>query len=145
MRELVIAQQVLVKMLGRETLITRAIQPFDLLLAVTRNPFGRRLAKPAVQQPGLAICLETNTPATERPLGDAKQLSGFDLVEFSQFIAAQNTPELDHSHTLKGFVQRIQALSKEPSITGQIVCYLNRTYRVLPTDELFSLARVLRL
>jgi hypothetical protein len=29
--------------------------------------------------------------------------------------------------------QSDQALSKEPSITGQIVCYLNRTYRVLPT------------
>ena len=48
----------------------------------------------AVQQPSLAICLETNTPATERPLGDAKQLSGFDLVEFSQFIAAQKLRNL---------------------------------------------------
>ena len=103
MRELVVTQQMLVKMLGCETLITRAIQPFDRLLAVTRNPLGRRLAKPAVQQSGLAICLETNAPATERPLGDAKQFSGFDLVEFSRLIAAQDTPELDHSHTLKGF------------------------------------------
>ena len=39
MRELVVTQQMLVKMLGCETLITRAIQPFDRLLAALRRPY----------------------------------------------------------------------------------------------------------
>src|SRR5882757_10996918 len=118
----------LVKMLGRETLIARAIQPFDLLLAVTRHPFGRRLAKPAIHQPGLALRLEANAPTAKRPFGDAEQLSRFDLVEVGRFIAAQNTPKLDHSHTLKGF---------RPAHPGspQRAQY-HRTDRVLPKPDI---------
>src|SRR3954468_20218131 len=72
-------------------------------------------------------------PAAKRPLRDAKQISRIGLSEFARFIPIQYAPELDHSHTLKGFRTAHPWPSKGPSITGQIVRYLNRTYHVLST------------
>src|SRR3954463_1640936 len=72
-------------------------------------------------------------PAAKRPLRDAKQISRIGLGEFARFIPIQYAPELDHSHTLKGFRTAHPRPSKGPSITGQIVRYLNRTYHVLST------------
>src|SRR3954462_6904101 len=74
-------------------------------------------------------------PAAKRPLRDAKQISRIGLGEFARFIPIQYAPELDHSHTLKGFRTAHPWPSKGPSITGQIVCYLNRTYHALSTSK----------
>src|SRR3954469_24038816 len=72
-------------------------------------------------------------PAAKRPLRDAKQISRIGLGEFARFMPIQYAPELDHSHTLKGFRTAHPWPSKGPSITGPIVRYLNRTYHVLST------------
>src|SRR4051794_8264676 len=82
-------------------------------------------------------------PAAKRPLRDAKQISRIGLGEFAQFMPIQYAPELDHSHTLKGFRTAHPWPSKGPSITGQIVRYLNRTYHVLSTRVLVAVAEAL--
>src|SRR3954469_3614957 len=74
-------------------------------------------------------------PAAKRPLRDAKQISRIGLGEFARFMPIQYAPELDHSHTPKGFRTAHPWPSKGPSITGQIVRYLNRTYHVLSTQS----------
>ena len=76
---------------------------------------------------------EDANPPTECPLGDAEQRCRIHLVEFAGFITLEYAPELDHAHTLQGFRTAHQGSPKSPSTTGQIVCYLNRTYHVLPT------------
>src|SRR4051812_33302844 len=83
-------------------------------------------------------------PAAKRPLRDAKQISRIGLGEFARFMPIQYAPELDHSHTLKGFRTAHPWPSKGPSITGQIVRYLNRTYHVLSTGTRSRLSRVVR-
>src|SRR4029077_16781424 len=55
--EAVVPHQMLVEMLDRETLIALAIKPLHLLGPVGRDPLARRLAEPAVQEPGLALLL----------------------------------------------------------------------------------------
>src|SRR4051794_8427480 len=82
-------------------------------------------------------------PAAKRPLRDAKQISRIGLGEFARFMPIQYAPELDHSHTLKGFRTAHPWPSKGPSITGQIVRYLNRTYNVLSTPGQQFLAEVI--
>ena len=93
----------LVKMLGREALITLAIQSLDLMFAINRNPFARRLAEPTIQQTRLAVVLKPLTPTAKRPLVDAQQLRRFQLIELRRLVAAQNVQKPDHTHTLKGF------------------------------------------
>ena len=68
--EIVSAYQVLVKVLGRETLVAAAIQRFHLHFPVKRNPFARRFAKPQVVQAFFALFLKTLPPAPERPLAN---------------------------------------------------------------------------
>ena len=50
----------------REAAAARSANPFDLLLVVGWNPFGRGTAETAVQQTGLAVVL----PAAEGRLAD---------------------------------------------------------------------------
>ena len=95
--------QMLVKMLGREALITLAIQSLDLVRAINRNPLARRLAKPTVQQTSLAVVLKALTPATKRPLINAEQFRSFHLIEFRRLIATQNAQKPHHTNPLKGF------------------------------------------
>jgi hypothetical protein len=102
-REIVLRHQMLVKMLGREALITLAIQSFDLMFAINRNPLARRLAEPTIQQTRLAVVLKALTPTAKRPLVDAQQLRRFQLIELRRLVAAQNVQKPHHTHTLKGF------------------------------------------
>ena len=68
--EIVSAYQMLVKVLGRETLVALAVQPLHFRLGVKRNPFARRFAKPQVVQAFFALFLKTLAPAPERPLAN---------------------------------------------------------------------------
>ena len=52
-----VLHQVLVKMLDREALVALAIKPLHFLRPVRRDTPPRRLAKPTVQKPGLAVLL----------------------------------------------------------------------------------------
>ncbi len=113
--ETVAAHQVLVKVLRREPAVTHTIQPLDLLLPVDRNPLPRRPTKPPVQKTGRPALFVALLPTTECPLADPKQLRRFALVEFARFIPLQHAPELDHSHTLKGFRPAHPGSQKEPS------------------------------
>jgi hypothetical protein len=92
-----------VEMLGRKTAIAGAIQRFVLSLTVHRHTLARDMPQPAAKQPRLAALVIPDAPATKRPLTDAQQLSRLQLIELARFIATQNTPKLDQSHTLKGF------------------------------------------
>jgi hypothetical protein len=57
------------------------------------------------------------------------------LTELRRFVTVENAQELDHPHTLSGFRPAHSISPKGQGITGQIVRYLNRSYRVLPTHE----------
>src|SRR5271166_6433673 len=128
--EVVPRHQMLVKMLGGEAQVTLAIQSLDLIRAIDRNPLARRFAEPTIQKPGLAVVLKPLTPTSKRPLVDTKQLRCLHLVELRRLIAAQNVQKPHHTHTLKGFRPAHQIPRKGADATGQIVCYLRRTYHV---------------
>jgi hypothetical protein len=99
----VIADKVFVEMTGRKPTVARPIEPFDLVLAINRDPSARYPAEPPVQQPGIPSLFVGMASAAERSFADAQQLRRFDLIEFARFIAIQNTPEFDYTHTLVGF------------------------------------------
>jgi len=130
-----ILHQMLVKMLRREAGVARAVKRFHLVRTVNRNPLAGCLAQPPVQQTRLAILFVALTPAPERPFTDTQELRRLQLVELQSLVPAQNIQKLHHSHTLKGFRPAHHVPPKGHEITGQIVCYINRTYRVLPTQS----------
>jgi hypothetical protein len=57
------------------------------------------------------------------------------LTELHRFVTAQNAQKLDHPHTLSGFRPAHSISPKGQEFTGQIVRYLKRSYRVLPTGD----------
>src|SRR5713101_5920803 len=129
----VVVHQMLVKMLCREAAVPAAIKRFHLNLLLGRHPFPRHLAKPPVQQTRLAVFLVTLTPTPKCPLANTQKLRRFQLTELRGLVPTKNIQELDHSHTLMGFCPAHSNPNQRDQNTGQIVCYLNRTYRVLPT------------
>ena len=131
--EAVVLHQMLVEMLDRKTLVALAIEPLHFLRPIARNPPARRLAEPPVQKPGLAFLLVTARPAPERPLAHPKQLGRLLLVQLRRFPAVENVQKHRHAHPLKGFRPAHPTPPKGAGPTGQIVRYLNRTYRLLPT------------
>jgi hypothetical protein len=66
--KIMIAPEMLVKMLGREARVTRPVKRFHLRLPVDRNPLAGGLAQPPVEKPGIAIVRVPLAPAAERPL-----------------------------------------------------------------------------
>src|SRR5271166_3402323 len=82
------------------------------------------------------------TPTSKRPLVDTKQLRCLHLVELRRLVASQNVQKPHHTHTLKGFRPAHQIPRKGADATGQIVCYVIRTYRVLATKSRLLLAKV---
>ncbi len=123
-----IAHETLVKMLRREARVTRPVKRFHLRLPVDGDPLAGSPSKPPVENPGIAIVLVPLAPVPERPLTDPQKLRCFRLAELRRYVTAQNVQKLDHPHTLSGFRP---AHPNPPKPTGQIVCYLNRIYRVL--------------
>ena len=101
---------------------------------------GTRLptaANPAVQQPGLALLLVTTAPTAERPAPPCPAILPPPVGSVqTPPSGARHIHELRHTNTLSGFRQ---AHPPEPPgwepATGQFVCYLNRSYRLLPTPE----------
>ena len=129
----VVLDQMLVEVLDREALVALAIKPLDLLRPVGRNPPARRLAEPPVDEPGLAVLLVSPRPAPERPLAHPEQLGRLRLVELRRFPAVKKRQKPRHAHSLLGFPPAHPDPPKRAGLTGQIVRYLNRTYRVLAT------------
>ena len=139
--EAVILDQMLVEMLDRKTLVALAIKPLNLLRPVRRNSPARRLAEPAVNEAGLALLLVTARPAAERPLAHPKQLGRLFLVQLRRFPAVEKIQKHRHAHPLQGLRPAHPTPPKGAGLTGQIVRYLNRTYRLLPTLTPKTLAR----
>jgi hypothetical protein len=135
-REPVSAHQMFVEMPRREALIAHPIQALDLLAPVHRHPTTRRLADPTVQQTRLTFLFVATAPTPEGPFANTQQLRRLLLVQLRRVPAAKYVPELQHTNTLSGFRQAHPRPPKRPGLTGQIVCYLNRTYRVLPTPRI---------
>jgi hypothetical protein len=131
--EAVIPHQMLVEVLDREALVALAIKPLNLLSPVRRDPLARRLAKPPVNEAGLAFLLVTARPAAERPLAHPEQLRRLFLIELRRFPPVKKIQKHRHAHPLKGFRPAHPTPPKGARLTGQIVRYLNRTYRLLPT------------
>ena len=129
----VILHQMLMEVLDGETLVALAIERLHLLGPVDRNPLARRLAEPLVQKPRLALLIAPVAPAPKRPLAHPKQLRRLLLIQLRQFPAALDVQKHRHAHPLKGFRPAHPNPPKRARPTGQIVRYLNRTYRVLPT------------
>ena len=133
--EAVVLHQMLVEVLDREALIALAVEPLHFLRPVRRNPPARRLAEPAVHKAGLAGLLVAARPAPERPLAHPKQLGRLFLVQLRRFPAVEKVQKHHHAHSLSGFRPAHPTLPKRAGLTGQIVRYLNRTYRVPPTKS----------
>src|SRR5580693_856262 len=131
--EAVVLDQMLVEMLDREALVALAIEPLHLLGPIGRDPFARRLAKPPVDEARLALLLVSPRPAPERPLAHPEQFGRLLLAQLRRFPAAEKIQKHRHAHPLKGFRPAHPTPPKRAGSTGQIVRYLNRTYRVLPT------------
>ena len=125
----------LVEMLDREALVALAIEPLHFLSLVRRDTPPRRLAEPQIDKPGFALLLVTARPAPERPLAHPKQLGRLLLVQLRRFPAVEKVQKHHHAHSLSGFRPAHPTLPKGARPTGQIVRYLNRTYRLLPTHE----------
>ena len=68
--KIVLLHQMLMKMLGRETRVTRAIQRLHLIAPVRRNPLARGLTQPPIKLASFALILKTLTPAPHRPLAN---------------------------------------------------------------------------
>src|ERR1700733_6819629 len=87
--ETMVLDEMLVEMLDREALVALAVEPLHFLRPVPRNPPARRLAEPAVDEPGLAFFLVAARPAPERPLRHPKQLGRLRLVQLRRFPTAE--------------------------------------------------------
>ena len=131
--EAMILDEMLVEGLDREALVALAIKPLHFFRPIARDPLARRLAEPAIDEPGLAFLLISARPAPERPLRHPEQLGRLFLVQLRQFPTAQKIQKHRHAHPLRASVRRIPTPPKGAGPTGQIVRYLNRTYRVLRT------------
>jgi hypothetical protein len=83
--------ETMVERLDREALVTLAIKPLHRLGPVNRNPLARRLAEPAVDEPGLALLLIAPRPAPERPLAHPEQLRRLLLIELRRFPAEEES------------------------------------------------------
>src|ERR1700677_712777 len=131
--EAVVLHQMLVEVLDREARVALAIEPLHILRPISRAPLARRLAKPPVDEAGLALLLVAPRPAPERPLAHPEQLGRLLPVQLRRFPAAEKIQKHRHAHPLKGFRPAHPHPPKGLGLTGQIVRYLNRTYRLLPT------------
>ena len=78
--EAVILDEMLVEVLDREALIALAIKPLHLFCPIHRNPLARRLAEPAVQEPGFALLLVAPRPPPQRPFAHPQQLRRLFLI-----------------------------------------------------------------
>ena len=93
----------LVEVLDREALVAFAIKPLHLLRPIRRNPLARRLAKPPVEKPGLALLLVAARPSPKGPDVDPEQLRRLLLIELRRLPAVQKIQKPRHAHTLMGF------------------------------------------
>src|SRR5712671_5872781 len=71
---LVLLAELLVKMTHVQIVIALPVQPQNLLYHRQRNPFGRRLSPPPVEQPVIAELFVTFPPAPHVPVADADDL-----------------------------------------------------------------------
>jgi hypothetical protein len=86
-----VLDEMLVERLDREALVTLAIKPLHRLGPVNRNPLARRLAEPAVDEPGLALLLIAPRPAPDHPLAHPEQLRRLLLIELRRFPAEEES------------------------------------------------------
>ena len=121
------------KCLSVNSWVALAVEPFHLFRPIARDPPARRLAEPAIQKPGLAFLLVAARPAPERPLAHPEQLRRLLLIELRRFPAVEKIQKPRHAHSLSGFPPAHPDPPKGSRLTGQVVRYLNRTYRVLAT------------
>ena len=138
--EAVVLHQMLVEVLDREALVALAIKPLHLLGPIDRNPLARRLAEPRSKSPAspsprsAASIAGTSARSTPSNSAASSWLSSAGSQRCRRFKnLAMRTPS-------RASVRRIQTPPKRAGSTGQIVRYLNRTYRVLPTIEMNCLA-----
>ena len=129
-----VPHQMLVEMLDREALLALAVKPLDLLGPVRRDPPARRLAEPPVDEAGLAFLLVPRVQRRNvRSLTPSNSAASAWLSSAnSQAVKKRQKPR--HAHSLLGFPPAHPAPPKRAKLTGQIVRYLNQTYRVLASD-----------
>ena len=107
--------------------VTLAVKPLHLLRPVDRDPLARRLAEPAVQEPGFALILVAARPAPERPFAHPQQLGRLFLIELRKFPTVQKAQKPRHAHSLSASLRRIQNPPKGPD---------HRTGRALPKPDI---------
>lgn len=101
--EPVIAHQVLMEMLRRKTYKMPPVKLLHALCRLSRHLTARRLPQPTIHKTSLSILLKAMPPSPERPLPHPQKLGSLHAAQLARFVAIQNTPQLHHPHTLKGF------------------------------------------
>ncbi len=130
----VVADQMLVEVLRRETLVALPIELLHPHRPIHRHPLRRRLAKPPIVQPLETLFLMPLIPAPESPFAHPQDLSSLGLAQLAARPAPPHRLELHPSQSLQHLCpSHPRPLVWSNSKTGQIVCYKNRTYRVLST------------
>ena len=128
-----VPHQMLMEMLDREALVALAIKPLHFLGPVRRDTLARRLAEPPVDEAGLAFLLISPRPAPQRPLAYAQKLRRLLLVQLRRFASGEVASKTSPCAQPLGLPSGASTPPKRAGLTGQIVRYLNRTYRVLAT------------
>ena len=98
-----------------------------------RDPPRRLPAQPAVEQPFQSGLLVTLPITSELSLRHAQQLTRFHHRQLTALPAAQHIPKLLHPAVLQPRRPVHRSVSSRRQKTGQLVCYLIRTTRLLPT------------
>ncbi len=129
----VVAHQMLVEVLDVPAVVARPVQVQHPPRLGLRRALWRGAAETAVGQSRKPALLVLVAIAAKLPLRNAKQFARFQQRQLPPLPAAQHVPELLHPTVLNPRCPFHRPCSSQDQQTGQIVCYLTRTTRVLTT------------
>ncbi len=131
--EAVVLDEMLVERLDREARVALAVEPLHFLGPVRRDPPARGPAEPAVDEAGLAG-LPRQARVQRR---NVRSLTPSNAAASAWLSSANSQAECSKTSPCApplGLLSGASNPPKGPRLTGQIVRYLNRTYRVLRTE-----------
>src|SRR6516165_3650644 len=91
----------LVKVLGREALVSLPVELPDPFRFRLWHSLPRWLAKPTIGQPALALLPVTAPPPPERAFRDSEQFRRLQLAQPTFLPTSENVPEFQHAHTVQ--------------------------------------------
>src|SRR5215467_3046203 len=125
-----LGHQRLVEVLHREIPVACPVLLDDELDLVHRRAPPRYAAAPPIDQPFRPLRLVAVAKTPEVPLADPQQLRRLPATQPSRTITLQSLDIPCHPYLGRIPISRLGT----PPKTGQIVCYQDRTYHLLPTE-----------